>query len=125
LWLPFTTSIPCNTANFDNYDDCFIEQWLTDEYGAFAAIGNTRYGWGSYDGGTSGFWDGLNASSHYLLSQFLDAYFNSSEGYNRIGDCLFDSRELKMKDRILSQGEMFSTTLLECYLNSQNIKAKP
>jgi hypothetical protein len=87
------SSIPCNTANFDNNDDCFIEQWLTDEHGAFAAIGNTRYGWGSYDGGVSGYWDGLNASSHFLLSQFLDAYFNPDEAYSRIGDCLFDGKQ--------------------------------
>jgi len=29
--------MPCNTANFDNNDDCFMEQWLVDEHGAFAS----------------------------------------------------------------------------------------
>jgi len=85
------SAIPCNTANFDNNDDCFIEQWLTDEHGAFASIGNTRYGWGSYDGGIGGYWNGLNASSHYLGSEFFDAYFN--ETYSRIGDMLFDGKK--------------------------------
>jgi len=81
------SSIPCNTANFDNNDDSFIEQWITDQYGAFAAIGNTRYGWGSDVG------KDYNSSSHYLTSQMFDAYFNTSEGYTRLGDCLFDGKQ--------------------------------
>lgn len=46
LYSLIVSAIPCNVANFDSCDECFIEEWVVGEHGAFAAIGNTRYGWG-------------------------------------------------------------------------------
>ena len=81
------SAMPCNTATFDLTADCFGEVFVTDEHGAFAYLGNTRYGFGSYGG------DGLNSSSHRLGAEILDAFLNTSEGYLRIGDMVFDAKQ--------------------------------
>ncbi len=54
----------CDSGRLDDYADCFAEQLVTVPAGAFAAIMNTRYGWG-YLNSTDGpsqryqrrFWD--------------------------------------------------------------------
>ena len=81
------SAMPCNTATFDESSDPFGEQFVTDENGAFAYLGNTRYGYGSYAS------DGLNSSSHRLGAEILDALLNNSEGYERIGDMIWDSKK--------------------------------
>ena len=81
------SAMPCNTATFDESGDPFGEVFVTDEHGAFAYLGNTRYGYGSYEE------DGLNSSSHRLGSEILDALLNNSEGYNRLGDMIWDSKK--------------------------------
>jgi len=89
-------NMPCSTCRFDrscvnmDQDDTFIEEWIRNYYGACAVIGNTREGWGSYDG-NQGVYNGLNSSSHYVGSQMIDAYMN--EGLTRLGDMLFDAKQ--------------------------------
>lgn len=80
------SAMPCNTATFDESADPFSEVFITDEHGAFAYLGNTRYGFGSYAE------DGLNSSSHRLGSEIIDALFNTTERYLRIGDLVGDSK---------------------------------
>ena len=73
-------ALPCLSGRFDDAD-CLAEAFVNDDHGAFAAIMNARYGWGSYDD--------LHSVSHYLGREFFDARF--SEGYTRLGDMLFDA----------------------------------
>ncbi|MGQ9702877.1 MAG: C25 family cysteine peptidase, partial [bacterium] len=40
-------SIACYSGDFDEYNDCFAEALVTDDYGCVAVIMNSRYGWGS------------------------------------------------------------------------------
>lgn len=78
------SSMPCSCAKFDESSDPFCEQWVTDEYGAFACVGNVRYGYASYEA------DGLNSSSHLIGSETIDAWLG--EGYNRVGDMHWDAK---------------------------------
>ncbi len=40
-------SIACYSGDFDEYNDCFAEALVTDDYGCVATIMNSRYGWGT------------------------------------------------------------------------------
>jgi peptidase C25-like protein/thrombospondin type 3 repeat protein len=87
----FGYSQGCYPASFDNKSvsgyttsyDCIGEHMVVNSTGAFAFIGNTRYGWGAYYT-TAG-------SSQYFNRQFWDAVF--SEGINRISAANQDSKE--------------------------------
>ncbi len=74
------SSIPCRPGQFDT-TDCLAEAFVNDDNGAFAAIMNSRYGWGSY-------YD-LHSTNHYHGREFFDAYFH--ENITRIGDMLADA----------------------------------
>lgn len=73
--LPYLAySQACESGRFDDYADCFAEQFVTASAGAFAAVMNTRFGWG-YLGRTDGpsqrfhrkFWDGIFGEQVYHL----------------------------------------------------------
>jgi hypothetical protein len=85
----------CYAGSFDNRDmtppsdncdyissDCILEHFVVDDHGAFAFIGNSRYGWGSVSGNTNGF-------SQRFDRQFWDVVFG--EGITRIGVANADS----------------------------------
>jgi hypothetical protein len=74
------SSIPCSCGQFDT-TDCLAEAFVNDEYGAFASIMNSRYGWGSYDD--------LHSTNHFHGREFFDAYFH--EHITRVGDMLADA----------------------------------
>ena len=74
------SAIPCRSGQFDT-TDCLAEAFVNDDHGAFAAIMNSRYGWGSYDD--------LHSTNHYHGREFFDAYFH--ENIIRIGDMLADA----------------------------------
>ncbi|MFH0816663.1 MAG: C25 family cysteine peptidase [Methanobacteriota archaeon] len=71
----FGYSQGCYDGSFDNRVtgpwttsyDCIAEHLVAGEHGAFAFIGNTRYGWGEF-GGTNG-------SSQFYDRKFFDAIF--------------------------------------------------
>jgi hypothetical protein len=73
-------AMPCLSGQWDA-GDCLAEVFVNDAHGAFAAIMNSRYGWGSY-------YD-LHATSHFIGREFFDAYFY--EGHTRLGDMLYDA----------------------------------
>ncbi len=83
----------CYNGSFDNRaapeaggfvypQDCIAEHLVVGEHGAFAAIANSRYGWGS------SFATGPSQRFH---QQFWDAFF--AEGVATIGQALADSKE--------------------------------
>jgi hypothetical protein len=79
----------CYAASFDNrnpggayLDDCVAEAFVTDDQGAVAFVGNSRYGWAE-----SGTTDGV---SQYFDRQFFDALFG--EGINTLGSINDDSK---------------------------------
>ena len=87
----FGYSQGCYAGSFDNRDpdsvyspnDCILEQFVTEPHGAFAFIGNARFGWGrraTTDG-----------PSQRYNRQFWDAVFG--EGIRNIGRALQDSKE--------------------------------
>jgi Peptidase family C25/Propeptide_C25 len=63
--------------------DCILEHFTTQNKGAFAFVGNSRYGWG--DHGTT------NGSSQYYDRQFFDAIFG--EEIVELGAANQDSKE--------------------------------
>jgi len=63
--------------------DCILEYFTTIEHGAVAFIGNSRYGWGSYNN--------TNGASQHYDRQFFDAIFG--EDITRIGAAHQDSKE--------------------------------
>jgi hypothetical protein len=81
----------CYVGSFDNrwyncdYDssDCILEHFVVDDHGAFAFIGNSRYGWGHRYS--------TNGASQRFDRQFWDAVFG--EGITRIGMANADSKE--------------------------------
>ena len=87
----FAYSQGCYAGSFDNRDesgtylryDCIAEHFTASPHGAFAFIGNSRYGWGSP-------MDTDGPSQHYDR-QFYDALFNESIG--NLGNALQDSKE--------------------------------
>jgi len=99
------SSMPCSTAKFDESDDPFSEVFVTDEYGAFAYIGNTRYGYGSYGV------DGLNSSSHLLGCETIDAWLN--ESYTRIGDMHLDAKRDSRRWHDVSGDQALRYTMYE------------
>ncbi|KUK44671.1 MAG: Uncharacterized protein XD72_0974 [Methanothrix harundinacea] len=87
----FGYSQGCYAGSFDNRDpdsiyfpdDCVLENFITEPHGAFAFIGNSRYGWGRKS--TT---DGPSQRYH---RQFWDAVFG--EGIKEIGRALQDAKE--------------------------------
>jgi hypothetical protein len=73
----------CWTNAFD-VSDAISEHFIYNPTGAFAYIGNSRYGWYSNSGDASG-------SSHDFELEFYDAMFN--EHIARVGPMLQDSKE--------------------------------
>jgi hypothetical protein len=87
----FGYSQGCYNGAFDNRgpwgathaNDCIVEHFVTTPHGAFAFIGNSRFGWGDPYG--------TNGASQYYDRQFFDAIF--SEGIEEIGRANQDSKE--------------------------------
>jgi len=86
----FGYSQGCYAGSFDNRnvtsycsDDCILEHFTVTPHGAFAFIGNSRYGW--YKRNST-----CGPSQHYDR-QFYDAMFN--ESIVNIGKALQDSKE--------------------------------
>ncbi|MFX1376803.1 MAG: C25 family cysteine peptidase, partial [Promethearchaeota archaeon] len=87
----FAYSQGCYSGAFDNRNtsygygknDCIVEHFVTTQHGAFAFIGNSRYGWG-HTSSTDG------ASQHYDR-EFYDAIYR--EGIVEIGRANQDSKE--------------------------------
>jgi hypothetical protein len=83
----------CYDGSFDNrwFDpgcnygpaDCILEHFVVDDHGAFAFIGNSRYGWGSTVN--------TNGPTQRFDREFWDAVFG--EGITRIGVANADSKE--------------------------------
>ena len=63
--------------------DCILEHFVVDDHGAFAFIGNSRYGWGSSSN--------TNGPSQRFDREFWDAVFG--EAITRIGIANADSKE--------------------------------
>ncbi len=88
---PFVYTWACYTASFDNRtssgsyesDDCIAEHFVENATGAFAYVGNSRYGW--YSRGSTG------GTSQQFDTAFFDAFFN--EGITNLGKTLVDSKE--------------------------------
>lgn len=84
---PLIYSMGCYTAGFDEAmsgpGEAISESFIFSASGAFAYIGNTRYGW--Y---TQGLWEG---PGERFDREFLDAVF--TEDIINIGDALNDSKE--------------------------------
>ena len=84
-------SIGCYCASFDNRwpngsydpDDCIAEHFVNNAAGAFAFVGNSRYGW-YVPGSTAG-------TSHQFDKEFFDAIFN--ENILHAGETLADSKQ--------------------------------
>ncbi len=87
----FGYSQGCYAGSFDNRDpdsiympsDCVLEHFVTEPHGAFAFVGNSRFGWGRRS--TT---DGPSQRYH---RQFWDAVFG--EGIGNIGRALQDAKE--------------------------------
>ena len=87
----FAYSQGCYDGSFDNRGtgggyytyDCIAEHFTLTPHGAFAFIGNSRYGWGDYYT--------TNGPSQHYDRQFYDAIFNESIG--NIGKANQDSKE--------------------------------
>ncbi|MDP8247207.1 MAG: C25 family cysteine peptidase [Candidatus Tritonobacter lacicola] len=78
----FAYSQGCMPGGFDT-SNCFAEVVTTMEHGAFAAVLNARYGWGTYNS-TAG-------PSQYYDREFWDALFG--EGIKALGRMNADSKE--------------------------------
>ena len=76
-------TIGCYANAFDDYNDCIGEHFVKHSNGAFAFIGNTRYGW--YASGYPGYY-----SDHFDI-EFFDALY--VENITNIGKTLQDSKE--------------------------------
>ncbi len=79
---PFIYSQTCLAGAFDS-DDCFAEQLIGSAHGAFAAVMNTRQGWGAYNS--------TDGASHRYNRAFWDAVYNDS--LIRLGRALQNARE--------------------------------
>jgi hypothetical protein len=87
----FGYSQGCYNGAFDNRgpggdphaNDSIVEHFVTTPHGAFAFIGNSRYGWGDRYG--------TNGASQYYDRQFFDAIF--AECIEEIGRANQDSKE--------------------------------
>ncbi len=85
----FVYSQGCYCGSMDNRndggsytDDCFAEQFTSDDHGAVAVVMNSRYGWGEHLS--------TNGSSQYYDRQFFDAMFG--ERIYPIADANDDSK---------------------------------
>lgn len=76
----------CDSGKLEAQDECFAERWVNAEKaGGFAAIMNTRNGYGSetdYDG-----------PDNRYAREFFDALFSPDEKISRIGKANQDSKE--------------------------------
>ncbi|HII07940.1 MAG TPA: hypothetical protein HA349_11705 [Methanotrichaceae archaeon] len=87
----FGYSQGCYAGSFDNRDpdsiyspsDCVLEHFVTEPHGAFAFIGNSRFGWGRRSN--------TDGPSQRYDRQFWDAVF--AEGIENIGRALQDAKE--------------------------------
>jgi hypothetical protein len=87
----FGYSQGCYAGSFDNRDpdgiyspgDCILEHFVSEPHGAFAFVGNSRFGWGR-----KATTDGPSQRYH---RQFWDAVFG--EGIAKIGQALQDAKE--------------------------------
>jgi len=87
----FGYSQGCYAGSFDDRDpdgiyspgDCILEHFVTEPHGAFAFVGNSRFGWGR-----KATTDGPSQRYH---RQFWDAIFG--EGIVKIGQALQDAKE--------------------------------
>ena len=87
----FGYSQGCYNGAFDNKgpwgasheNDSIVEHFITTQHGAFAFVGNSRFGWGDPYG--------TNGASQYYDRQFYDAIFK--EGIEEIGRANQDSKE--------------------------------
>jgi hypothetical protein len=84
----FVYSVGCFSGEFDNSeDDCFAEYiTVKTEYGAFAGIWNSHFGYFSLD-------DRYDCAANRFLREFWDAIFNEDEGISSIGWANQDSKE--------------------------------
>lgn len=73
----------CEAGRFDDYTDCFAEQFVTAPAGAFAAVMNPRSGWG--------YRDRVDGPSHRFHRMFWDAIF--SEEVHHLGAANAKSKE--------------------------------
>jgi hypothetical protein len=81
----------CYAGSFDNRwpnciygsSDCILEHFVVADHGAFAFIGNSRYGWGNVFT--------TNGASQRFDREFWDAVFG--EGISRLGIANADSKE--------------------------------
>ncbi len=84
----FIYSQACNVGRFDE-TDCFAEHiTVNTDYGAFAAIMNTREGWYTVNS--------TNGPSHWFNREFWDAVYNESKSnieMKRLGVANQDSKE--------------------------------
>ncbi len=72
-----------NRNDYGSYtDDCFAEEFQSDDHGAAALVMNSRYGWGMHQS--------TNGSSQYFDRQFFDAVFG--EGIYALADVNDDSK---------------------------------
>jgi hypothetical protein len=87
----FGYSQGCYAGSFDNRDadgiyspgDCILEHFVTEPHGAFAFVGNSRFGWGRKAT--------TDSPSQRYNRQFWDAVFG--EGIMKIGQALQDAKE--------------------------------
>jgi hypothetical protein len=87
----FGYSQGCYAGSFDNRDpdaiyspsDCVLEHFVTEPHGAFAFVGNSRFGWGRKST--------TDGPSQRYNRQFWDAVFG--EGIENIGRALQDAKE--------------------------------
>ncbi|MDD2889568.1 MAG: C25 family cysteine peptidase [bacterium] len=100
---PLIYSQGCYTAGFDEAmsgpSEAISESFIFSPTGAFAYIGNTRFGWYS-----SGLWEG---PGEHFDHQFLDAIF--TENIKNLGDALNDAKE----DLVTAMGA--TGTMRWCY----------
>ncbi len=84
----FAYSQGCRAGWFDlPPEDCWAEYaTVKGERGAFAAIMNTREGWGTEAGSTDG-------PSQHFMREFWDAVFNPDENIRQLGPANQDSKE--------------------------------
>lgn len=75
----------CDTGSFDSSTECFAEEWVEQENGAYATIQNTREGFASFNG-----YDG---PSNRYVREYFDAFYSPSEGICQIGRALMDAKE--------------------------------
>ena len=75
---PIHMSVACFSGNFDDYDDCLAETYITDDCGAIACMLNDSYGWYSYE-------DASKYSGEFLETMFKGLFI---DGKQHLGELL-------------------------------------